>query len=275
MSEPTDQVLGHADEADGIEEYDNPLPDWWLGLFYLTLLWGVAYWTDITFFKPEGQADWYDAEVAMAEKTWPSLLASAKIDDSPETLALGADLFGTNCASCHGGELQGGIGPNLADAEWIHGGGFDEVVHTITEGVGAKGMPKWGPILGPKKISAVASFILSKSGSAPAAAPKTETPETTEAPAVATLPPEPADAVPAGASVFQTNCVACHGADMKGGIGPNLLDTEWIHGDELADIKRTITDGVPDKGMISWKGVLSDDQIEAVATFVFQESHHQ
>ena len=62
--------------------------------------------------------------------------------------------------------------------------------------------------------------------------------------------------VAAGEAIFKANCVACHGADMKGGIGPNLLDTLWIHGGTPADIRHTITVGVPDKGMLTWGPIL-------------------
>ena len=75
------------------------------------------------------------------------------------------------CASCHGQNLEGGIGPNLKDAEWIHGGDEASVVKTISEGVAAKGMPAWGPILGPDKVAKVAAFILHSSDGGADAAP--------------------------------------------------------------------------------------------------------
>jgi cytochrome c oxidase cbb3-type subunit 3 len=73
----------------------------------------------------------------------------------------GALTFQTTCASCHMPDLSGKIGPNLKDNLWIHGGKPVEIVHTITTGVAAKGMPTWGPVLGPTKINEVAAFILS------------------------------------------------------------------------------------------------------------------
>lgn len=271
MSKNDDRVLGHADESDGIEEYDNPMPDWWVGLFFVTIVWGVAYLVHWHFIAQTSQAQLYAEEVAAAKLQWPDLGKAAAVDNSPETLALGAETYASTCSSCHGGELLGGIGPNLTDATWIHGGDVEAIVKTITEGVGAKGMPAWGPILGPKKIAALASFILSKQTGVPAP----DAPPAGEAPAGDAAPTEavadaggPVD----GAAVFTKNCVACHMADLTGGVGPNLVDDEWIHGGTLDDIRRTIIEGVPAKGMITWKGVLPDDQIEAVARYVYDES---
>jgi cytochrome c oxidase cbb3-type subunit 3 len=62
--------------------------------------------------------------------------------------------------ACHGAELKGGIGPDLTDDTWIHGSAPDSVLATIRDGVAAKGMPSWGPILGPDKIRQVAAYIL-------------------------------------------------------------------------------------------------------------------
>jgi len=157
-----DQVLGHAAENDGIEEYDNPLPDWWLGLFLFTIVWGVGYAIDYHFIHHRSQAKAYAAEVAWAEKKWPKPEVATEAQLTPEDIAAGKEIFMINCIGCHGTDLHGGIGPNLTDAEWIHGGTYKDVVHTITNGVPPKGMPTWGPILGQVKISKVAAFVLSK-----------------------------------------------------------------------------------------------------------------
>ncbi|MCB9759291.1 MAG: c-type cytochrome [Alphaproteobacteria bacterium] len=71
-----------------------------------------------------------------------------------------------------------------------------------------------------------------------------------------------------GAKIFQTNCVACHGADATGGVGPNLTDGEWLHGGTLADIKNTVTNGVPGTAMISWTPVVGEAGVAAVADYV-------
>jgi mono/diheme cytochrome c family protein len=154
------------------------------------------------------------------------------------------------------------------DDEWIHGSRPEEILNTVTNGVAAKGMPAWGPILGPKRAQAVAAFVVSKKGSAPAVVTDggegTENAENTEGtPAVAD-----GGSVPDGATIYATNCAACHGPEMKGLVGPNLTDDEWIHGSDLESIKATITNGVPEKGMTSWGPILGEEQIEIVARYV-------
>lgn len=295
MARYTDNELGHADEADGIEEYDNPLPDWWVGLFFVSMAWGVAYAANFHFISHDSQAGWYDEEIALAKATWPELDKPAALDESPETLAVGKETFEKNCASCHTPALTGGIGPNLIDDAWIHGGAFADISNTIDKGVAAKGMPSWGAILGPKTVAAVASYVLSKNegeagrakntamgayanvgtpadgtAEAPAEGAPTPTPAEVEIAVPAVLTPE---AIAAGQAVFTERCVACHGPELKGGVGPDLTDDTWIHGGELADIQKTITTGVPDKGMITWKGVITDQQIAEVAAFVYSKGH--
>lgn len=162
MSRNTDIERGHRAEFDGIEEYDNPLPDWWVGLFLVCVVWGIAYAIKFHFISHDSQAGWYEAEVAAAKAQWPDLDKPAGFDSSSESLALGKETFDTTCASCHNTALTGGIGPNLIDDRWIHGEKFENLTKTITEGIAAKGMPAWGPVLGPKKVAAAASYILSK-----------------------------------------------------------------------------------------------------------------
>ena len=73
----------------------------------------------------------------------------------------------------------------------------------------------------------------------------------------------------AGKAVFQTKCVACHGPEGQGLVGPNLTDNFWIHGGKISEIQHTIINGVLDKGMLSWKGLLSDQEIADVAAYIF------
>ncbi len=165
MAAEQDQVLGHADEADGIEEYDNKLPTWWLGIFYFSIFFAIAYSIHYHLIAKRSQAGAYAAEIAAAEERWPApeadeLAASAM---SPESLAAGEEIFKANCVACHGSDMKGGIGPDLTDAEWIHGGELEDITRTVTEGVPEKGMLTWGPILGPEKVSQVAAFVYSKS----------------------------------------------------------------------------------------------------------------
>jgi len=154
-----DQVLGHADECDGIEEYDNQLPAWWLGLFYFTVILGAGYAIHYHFIADRSQAGAYDAEVAAAMVRWPAPDADTLLVVTDESVAAGKAIFATNCVGCHGAELEGGIGPNLKDSEWIHGSELADINRTIAEGVPEKGMLAWGPILGPQKVAQVATFI--------------------------------------------------------------------------------------------------------------------
>lgn len=158
-----DRLLGHAEENDGIEEYDNPLPDWWVGLFWLTVVWAIGYTVHYHFIAERSQPAALAAEIAEAQVKWPQGAPKALVmsDDAVER---GRAVYAQNCTGCHGKNLEGGIGPNLKDETWIHGGTPEAVVKTITEGVPAKGMLTWGPILGPDKINDVTAFILKQAG---------------------------------------------------------------------------------------------------------------
>ena len=158
-----DRLLGHADEADGIEEYDNPLPDWWVGMFWLTTIWAIGYGVHYHFIAHRSQPAALAAEVAEAKVRWPDA-GPKQLVINDETVGRGRAIFQANCTGCHGKNLEGGIGPNLKDETWIHGGSPEQVVKTITEGVPAKGMLTWGPILGPEKINDVAAFVLHEGG---------------------------------------------------------------------------------------------------------------
>ena len=157
-----DRILGHGAESDGIEEYDNPMPNWWVGMFYLTIIWAVAYVAYYHFIGKKSYVKALAAQVAEAEARWPKSSQLATVEETPAAIAAGEAVYTANCVACHGAELQGGIGPNLVDSTWIHGGKPDEIVATITNGVAAKGMPTWGPILGNEKIGQVAAYIISK-----------------------------------------------------------------------------------------------------------------
>ena len=163
MSKDTNRVLGHADESDGIEEYDNPLPDWWLGLLWFTVIWAVAYGVHYHFIGNRSQEGRLAAEMQDAEVRWPVEAAAAvSFAITPEAVAAGEAIYTQNCAMCHGAELEGGIGTPLNDTEWIHGHDSEDVIRIITEGVPEKGMLTWGPILGPEKVNQVAAYVLDK-----------------------------------------------------------------------------------------------------------------
>lgn len=165
MSAEKDRVLGHAEECDGIEEYDNALPGWWLGLFIACVIFSIIYVPYTHFVAHWSQAGQYDAEMAEAKTQYKQAdPATMVVAETPELLAKGKELFEGNCVACHGADLHGGIGPNLTDATWIHGGTLKDIQTTITNGVPEKAMPTWGPILGPEKIAALAAYVHSAGG---------------------------------------------------------------------------------------------------------------
>ena len=167
MGRENDRILGHADEADGIDEYDNPMPAWWLGLFYFCVIWGVGYGIHYHFIGARSQASEYDAEVAAALEQWPEVSAEDAVvaEVTDDVVDAGKKIYTTNCLPCHGADLTGGIGPNLVDAEWVHGAELSDITKVVMDGVLEKGMPAWGPVLGPEKVGQVAAYVQSAGGS--------------------------------------------------------------------------------------------------------------
>lgn len=161
--------------VDGIKEYDNPLPPWWVLLFYFTIVFAVVYMIYLHVFDgrlltDELQRDREKHALFLAEqaKKRGSAMGSLKerIQD-PEMIAAGAEIYQSNCAPCHGAEGQGLVGPNLTDPYWIHGGAPEDIMNVIAEGVVEKGMIAWKGILGPKKLEEVTAFVVSLQGSNP------------------------------------------------------------------------------------------------------------
>lgn len=158
------RVLGHADEADGIEEYDNPLPDWWLGLLWLTIVWALGYTLHYHFLGQRSQEKELAAEMAAAAIRWPASETPAQFVVTPELAAQGRDVFATSCIGCHGANGEGGIGPSFLDGVWLHGGEPEAILTSVVDGVPAKGMPAWGSILGPEKSRQVAAYVATLAG---------------------------------------------------------------------------------------------------------------
>jgi cytochrome c oxidase cbb3-type subunit 3 len=168
MKRPNKPVL-KPHTYDGIQEYDQRLPNWWLYTLYGAILFSIAYW----FYYNQslvGSTDVQSLERQLAIVEQARLAgAIADLDDNmlwkisrnPDIIAAGKEVFTINCASCHGENLKGGIGVNLVDSEWIHGSNPMQIFALIKEGYAPKGMPTWGPVLGDKKIAEVAAYILS------------------------------------------------------------------------------------------------------------------
>jgi len=159
---------------DGIQEYDNPLPRWWVYLFYATIVFAVLYLLNVPGIGVgKGRIANYEADVAAWRAAHPQDAAAspeqlAALAADPSAIAAGKQVFTTNCASCHRADAGGMIGPNLTDEFWIHGGTLAEINKTITEGVLAKGMPNWGKLLKPDQVNAVTVYVASLKGTNPA-----------------------------------------------------------------------------------------------------------
>jgi len=171
---PTDKLLGHT--YDGIQEYDNPMPRWWLTTFALTIVFSVIYVLNI---GPIGAGDGWIADY---EKTMREFAAAnpaptgagatpeqliALLTDAA-ALGKGKETYTSYCASCHGPDGGGIIGPNLTDAYWLHGGEIGSIYKTVAQGVLAKGMPPWEKSLKPDQLQAVVAYVASLKGSTPA-----------------------------------------------------------------------------------------------------------
>ena len=152
-------------ECDGIKEYDNRLPNWWLYTLYGAIVFAVVYWFQYHVFRASdlpgaSYAKEMAAEKAREEATPVSVEALVTASKDNSAVATGKDVFGQNCAACHGANGAGNIGPNLTDAYWLHGGAPDRVFKTIYEGVPAKGMPAWKGPLGKERIQSVVGYLL-------------------------------------------------------------------------------------------------------------------
>jgi cytochrome c oxidase cbb3-type subunit III len=165
-SESVDRVIH---EIDGIQEYDNKLPNWWLYTLYGAIVFAVGYWywyenAGIGQYPAaayQAEMDRVAAEQAMAitvgDATPESLVALTK---DPNAVALGKQVFTSTCAACHRADGGGNVGPNLTDEFWLHGSAPEKVYKTIASGVPDKGMPAWQPQLGALKTQAVTAYVL-------------------------------------------------------------------------------------------------------------------
>ncbi|MBX3022491.1 MAG: c-type cytochrome [Bdellovibrionales bacterium] len=163
-------------EYDGIQELDNPLPNWWLLTFLGTIIFAYLYYLHYESgsgptINQELKADLAVIEAAKAKRGTKSdseeelqkLLASAAV------LNEGKAVFQGKCAACHGADLQGVIGPDLTDDYWLHGQGkLADIATIVRKGVVEKGMPPWDGQLKDAEVSAVTVYIVSKRGSHPA-----------------------------------------------------------------------------------------------------------
>ncbi len=155
---------------DDIEEEDNRLPLWWLIILFGTTVFGFAYWFvfHTTKLLPLPGEE-YATEQALLKKARAQ--ANPMSDEAfavmlavPETVEAGHQVFLATCVSCHGPNGEGLVGPNLTDAYWLHGNKPADIVRDVSDGFVEKGMPPWGPVLGPEKVRKVTAYVLSLKG---------------------------------------------------------------------------------------------------------------
>ncbi|MFP4156576.1 MAG: cbb3-type cytochrome c oxidase N-terminal domain-containing protein [Opitutales bacterium] len=154
---------------DGIREYDQRLPRWWMITLLGAILFSIIYWT---VYDPDAEYtgdEKTQLEARLAEIQAARLANSIDVTDdalfwemadSEQFVLAGKETYDNNCATCHGTDLQGGIGFNLVDAEWVHGSQPSAIYITIDEGIPDKGMQAWGSLLGQKRIAEVVAYIL-------------------------------------------------------------------------------------------------------------------
>jgi len=257
---------GHVWDGD-LTELNNPLPRWWLGLFYLTLAFGGFYlllypglgafegllgWTSRGAW--EQQVDTVEAEVGPLFEGYRQTPVLELIKDD-DALKIGERLFLTHCATCHGSDARGARGyPNLRDRAWLWGGDPDSIKTTITNGRIA-GMPAWlGPLGGETGVDEVTQYVLSLSGRATIQA-----------------------LADRGKAKFDIFCVACHGPEGKGNpaLGaPDLTDGNWLYGGSITRIAESISGGR--NGQMPAQGErLGDAKIHLLTAYVYSLSQQR
>ncbi len=270
--EETGDTTGH--EYDGIQEFDNPLPRWWVFMFWGTIVFGLGYlgayglgnYSGFLTLEVEGeQVAWtsenqWKAEVEAFEKEIAPLYA--KYSDTPvkelikneDALQTGQRLFKSNCSVCHGSTAKGALGfPNLTDNDWLYGGTPRKIKRSITNGrQGA--MPAWEGVLGDAGVISMTHYVRSLSGLKHDAAKAAES-----------------------APVFTQNCAICHGADGAGKTmmgAPNLTDETWLYGGSSKQVEFTLRHGRNGK-MPAHKEILGNNaeaKIHLLTTYVYSLS---
>jgi cytochrome c oxidase cbb3-type subunit 3 len=256
-------TMGHVWD-ENLQEYNNPLPRWWMWLFYITIVFGLVYlalypglgsFPGILKWSSHGQ---YEGEQAAAKEKYEPIYAKyaampiPAVAADPQAREIGQRLFLNYCAQCHASDARGGKGfPNLTDKDWLWGGDPDTILATITAGRSGV-MPPWGSVVGEEGAKDLANYVRSLSGGAN-------------------------DELRAhhGKELFQANCVVCHGPEGKGNPAmgaPNLTDDIWLYGGGQTTLIETITKG-RNGVMPAWGEFLGPQKVHILAAYVYGLSH--
>ena len=253
------ETMGHVWDGD-LEELNNPLPRWWLNLFYISLVFSVGY---LLFYPGLGTfAGWfkwtqvtqYQDEIKAAEAKFGPLYEKYRTQDlaavaaDPHARKIGERLFATYCTGCHGSDARGARGfPNLRDGDWLYGNAPETIHASIMNGRTGV-MPAWGAVLGADGTANTTEYVLSLSGR-----------------------PHNATAAVAGKEKFAQLCAGCHGADGRGNqaIGaPNLTDNVWLYGGTTEIIAKSIGAGRSGR-MPAHAEFLGEAKVHLLAAYVF------
>ncbi|WP_186400130.1 cytochrome-c oxidase, cbb3-type subunit III [Stappia sp. P2PMeth1] len=270
------ETTGH--EWDGLKELNNPLPKWWLYIFYATIVWAIGYWVVypswplISGYTAGVLGDSQRAnalaayEAGMAERAQiGEKLIDASLEEIESTQSLlefamanGRAAFGDNCAPCHGTGAVGGVGyPNLQDDNWIWGGSLEDIHLTLQYGIRSGhdetrvgDMPSFGTdgLLDKEQIIQVANFVGSRVG----------------------LAPEAGVDLAAGEEVYAENCASCHGDDLKGmrEVGaPDLTANNYLYGKSIQAIAAQVTNA-RNSVMPAWAPRLDPATVKSLAVYV-------
>ena len=258
-------TTGHVWDGD-IVEGNNPLPRWWLYLFWLTGVFMVIY---LVIYPGAGNlpgvAGWsqinqYDEEVVRADQRYGDVFATfadvplGELAGDPDAVRLGRNIYMNHCATCHGSDGRGAKGfPNLTAGGWLYGGEPEIIETTITNGRNGI-MPALGAALGESGVDDVVAFVLSLSGQS-----------------------TPTGDVSKGREQYMTMCIGCHGPTGTGMTvlgAANLTDEVWLHGANEADIRDVIMNGRMSH-MPAQRDTLNADRIRAVVAYVLSLSGSQ
>lgn len=256
------ETTGHVWDGD-LRENNNPLPGWWMKLFYATLIFGIVYMLLYGGFGSyKGMLGWsqddeYKAELKAGDEQYGPLFKKYMAMDiqsvakDPQAMEIGERLFLNTCAQCHGSDAQGVKGyPNLTDNDWLYGGTPDVILATLNDGRQGFMPPMADAVGSADDVLNVAHYVQSLSGSSHDAAK-----------------------AQAGKANF-ASCVACHGADGKGNMAmgaPNLADKIWLYGSSTEAIIEGINKGRKNM-MPAYKGIIDEDKLHLLAAYVWNLS---